>query len=105
MITRISKGGTWAIFLGRLTPFIRGYTSVITGFLQIKPKVFVPITIISAVIWSSACVIFGKMLGPYWSDAESKIGNIKTIVLIAVFIILIIVVVLFFRKRSKINQK
>ena len=102
---RISTGGLWTIFLGRLTPFIRGYTSVITGFLQIKPKLFLPIAIISALIWSSACVIAGRMLGPYWSYAENKIGVIKFMILIAVLVVLTIVTVKYLQNRSTIKDK
>jgi alkaline phosphatase len=102
---RITKGGIWAIFIGRLTPFIRGYTSVVTGFLQIKPKVFLPIAIISAALWSSTCVIIGRILGPYWSDSENKIENVKIIILISFSIILIIFSVRYFRKRARMNKK
>ena len=37
LTTRISRGGQLSIFIFRLTPFTRGYTSVITGLLQVKP--------------------------------------------------------------------
>lgn len=100
---RISKGGQWSIYLGRLTPFIRGYTSVITGLLQIKPKTFLPIAIISAATWSSVYVIAGKMLGPYWSYAENKIERLKLILLIAAIIILIIIAVRYVRAYSKVQ--
>lgn len=64
--SRVSNGGMWAIFLGRLTPFIRGYTSVVAGFLHIKPKKFLPVALISALIWSAACVLIGRLSGQFW---------------------------------------
>ena len=63
---KISKGGKSTIFLGRVTPFIRGYTSVITGLLQIKAAVFLPIAFFSALVWSTIYVTAGILLGPYW---------------------------------------
>jgi membrane protein DedA with SNARE-associated domain len=103
LTTRISAKGLWAIRIGRLTPFIRGYTSVIAGLLQIKPKTFLPIALISATIWSSVCIITGRIIGPYWSEVGSKFGNLKLIILTAVLLILIVFVVRYFRNR-KLNK-
>lgn len=100
---RISKNGLWAIYLGRLTPFIRGYTSVAAGLLKIKPKVFLPITIFSATIWSSIYVISGRVLGPSLNLAENSLGNEKY--LIVVFFVIIIFVITFkFLKRRFANH-
>lgn len=64
---KISKGGKGTIFLGRLTPFIRGYTSVISGLLQIRAAVFLPIAFSSALVWSTIYVTAGILIGPYWN--------------------------------------
>jgi len=37
---KISGGGLLNIYIFRLTPFTRGYISVIAGLLQLKPKIF-----------------------------------------------------------------
>ncbi len=102
--SRISKGGQWSIYIGRFTPLVRGYTSVITGFLRIKPVIFLPIALITATAWSAAYVIAGRMLGPYWSYAGNKMGEIKFITLITVLIILIIITIRYFRKATKRKQ-
>jgi len=98
---RVSKGGRWTIYVGRITPFIRGYTSVITGLLKIKPGIFLPIALISALTWSSVYVITGRILGPYLNYAGAKMGNVKFIMLLVLLIIiLIIVAVRYFKKQS-----
>jgi membrane protein DedA with SNARE-associated domain len=103
---RISKGGRWAIYLCRLTPFIRGYTSVIAGLLQIKPKIFLPLALISATTWSALYIITGRMLGPYLNYAGTKMRNVKYIVLITVLLILVIIgAVKYFQKRSALKLK
>jgi membrane protein DedA with SNARE-associated domain len=104
---RISTGGRWTIYVGRLTPFIRGYTSVITGLLQIKPRVFLPIALISATIWSAVCVITGRILSSYLNYAGNKMGNVQFILLIiAVLLILVIIATIkYFQKRSVIKRK
>ena len=98
---RILKGGRWTIYLGRLTPFIRGYTSVLSGLLRIRPKQFLPIALITATIWSSVCVLTGRLLGPYWVLVESKMANIEFIILIVVIIILVFFLLNRFTKRTR----
>ena len=99
---RVSKGGVWTLYICRMTPFVRGYTSIIAGLLQIKHKVFIPVTIISAIVWASTCVITGYLLGPYWSYAGNILGQAKYVILAsALLIILIIVLVKYFKKQSK----
>jgi len=97
--TRVQNGGLWTIYLGRITPFIRGYTSVITGLLQIKPRIFLPIAVISALTWSSVCVTTGRLLGPYWSDVGNKVVNIKVFLITCAAIILLVFYLSYLKKR------
>lgn len=87
---RVSEGKLWTIYLGRITPFIRGYTSVGAGLLQIKPKKFLPIALISALTWSCAYVLTGYLLGPYWKHVVKNFKYILPIVLVVMIIIGII---------------
>lgn len=97
---RIVKGGKWRIYLCRLTPFFRGYTSIIAGLLKIKPRIFLPIAAISASTWAAIYVIAGCLLGPWWSYAGDKMGSLKYFVLLAVvFLLLIVGIVRYFRER------
>ena len=92
LTTRMSEGGIWMIYLGRLTPFIRGYTSVTAGLLQLNPKIFLPIALISAITWSGVYVIAGRLLGPYWNNVAAHFSNIKYIMLIILLSIILIVI-------------
>ena len=96
---KVASGGKWTIYIGRLTPFIRGYTSVITGLLQIKPKIFLPVALISATTWSIVCIMTGRILGPYVDYAGSNLKNIKYVMLSIVLIVLTIIFVRYFYKR------
>lgn len=89
---RISKNGLTGIYLGRLTPFIRGYTSVIAGLLQIKPKVFAPIALITATIWATMYVMAGILLGPFWNRVAPNVTSIKYIMLLVFSTIILIVI-------------
>jgi membrane protein DedA with SNARE-associated domain len=88
---RIDEGKKWGIFIGRLTPFLRGYISVAAGTLQIKPKVFLTTVLLSALTWSGGLVLTGRLLGPYWNKMAQKVGALQFTLLI----ILIVVALMF----------
>jgi len=94
LTTKISSSNRKYIYLGRLTPFIRGYTSVACGFLQIKPRIFLPITLITAAIWSSICVITGRLFGINMNYFKENFDIIKLFLLIVGLIIILIIVLL-----------
>ncbi len=88
---RIVKGGIWRLYLCRLTPFLRGYTSIIAGLLKIKPRTFLPVAAISASTWAAGYVIAGRLLGPWWSYAGAKLGSMKYYILLGVVLVFLIV--------------
>jgi membrane protein DedA with SNARE-associated domain len=100
--SKISKGGKWTIYICRVTPFVRGYTSIIAGMLQIKSKIFLPIAFVSAITWSVLCVVIGYLLGPYWNLAGEKLESLKFIILVVALIILAIILLKYLKKRSAI---
>ncbi len=101
---KISNGGILSIYIFRLTPFTRGYTSVITGLLRIKPRIFLPIALISAATWATVYVTIGHFIGPSWDLFTKNIDSFKYILLAFLLVIICIVLsVYFFRKRIKIK--
>lgn len=101
---RISKNGLTGIYIGRLTPFIRGYTSVIAGLLQIKPKVFLPIAMITASIWATTCVTIGVLLGPFWSHVAPNLSSIRYFMLLIFTTIILVVILRAFIKHKIKNE-
>jgi membrane protein DedA with SNARE-associated domain len=101
---KISKGGQWSIYIFRITPFTRGYTSVITGLLQIKPEVFLPLAFISGLSWATTYVVIGHYIGPSWNLFAANIEIFKSIMIAILFIVLGMTVFIYIgrkRKRSK----
>jgi membrane protein DedA with SNARE-associated domain len=84
---KVEKGNRWTIFIGRLTPFLRGYMSVAAGTIQLKPKTFLTTVLLSAITWSGGLVLTGKLLGPYWSTEVNSTGIIQIASVILLFII------------------
>jgi membrane protein DedA with SNARE-associated domain len=81
---RISTRRRWSIYVARLVPFLRGYASVGAGLMSIPPKVFMPAVVVSAVTWSGGYVTAGRLLGPYWDRAASRIGSVEVAVLVGI---------------------
>ena len=103
---KISEGGLFNIFLFRVTPFTRGYTSVITGLFHIKPRIFLPIALISASTWATIYVVTGYIIGPSWNIIDKNLGNFKYIMLgVLVSVCVTVLFVYFLKKRWKLKAK
>jgi membrane protein DedA with SNARE-associated domain len=85
---RVSERHQWGIYVGRLIPFLRGYTSVAAGVLPIRPKIFIPAVVVSAVTWSGGYVVAGMLLCPYWDQVATRIGRVESLVLLAALIVI-----------------
>ena len=105
LMERTSKNGLSEIYIGRLTPFIRGYTSVIAGLLQIKSRTFLPLALITASVWVTFYVTAGILLGPFWNHVVANIPNIRYILLLIFCIILVIIGLIFFIKQVIVKNK
>jgi membrane protein DedA with SNARE-associated domain len=84
----ISERQRWGIYLARLIPFLRGYASVAAGILPIRPHIFIPAVVVSAITWSGGYVIAGRLLGRYWEHVAAKIGHVESAVLLAALIVI-----------------
>jgi membrane protein DedA with SNARE-associated domain len=88
---KINQKGSSGVFIGRLTPFIRGYVSVLCGLLQFSPKKFSFIIIGTGAIWSFTYVTIGVLIGPYWNYLTNSNQHIYlSIIMVTIFIIVII---------------
>jgi membrane protein DedA with SNARE-associated domain len=101
LTVKLSKGGKLNMFIFRLTPFTRGYTSVIAGLLHIKPKTFLPIALFSATTWAAVYVLTGYLIGPYWDLFLQRIDRFKFIMLATLVTILCVMLILYFLKKKR----
>jgi membrane protein DedA with SNARE-associated domain len=97
IVHKIETSGQSGIFVGRLTPFIRGYVSVLCGLLQIPAKKYSVILISSAVVWSLSYISVGYLIGPYWNlitksntDVHLYLGIFSIIMLVAAIVFFIV---------------
>ena len=100
--SKISKGGVPTIYIFRLTPFTRGYTSVIAGLLQVKPKIFLPVALFSGLTWATVYIVIGNLIGPSWNLFTQNIDSFRYYMLAALVIIICAVLLIYgFRKKGK----
>ncbi len=104
--TKISRGGNINIFIFRITPFTRGYTSVISGLIHVKPKIFLPIVIFSGIFWAAFWVITGHLIGPSWVLLSKDTGGFKIAMLIVLGVAITSVVLFHFlrKRRNSLNN-
>lgn len=98
---KILQHDRWAIFLGRLMPYVRGYVSAAAGILNMPYRVFVPMVAFSAAIWSGGYVILGHFLGKQWEIVADFVGRYRWTLLVAA--VLVIAVWFYWRHRKKYN--
>jgi membrane protein DedA with SNARE-associated domain len=97
----LSEGGLTSIFICRLTPFIRGYTSVIAGLLQVKTAYFISIAFLSGTVWASAYILTGWFLGPWWKQIESSPHLLRNLMLSVMAFTLFLFLINFLLKRLR----
>jgi membrane protein DedA with SNARE-associated domain len=93
------------MFICRLTPYIRGYTTVIAGLLQVKIAYFLPIALLSASVWAGAYILTGWLLGPWWKQIESNPHFLRNVMLSILIFVLFLFIIKFFLNRLRIRWK
>jgi len=69
---RLSGKGDWALYVGRLISYARGYVSVAAGLIGVPPQVFLSTVVWSSVTWAGAYAVAGHLLGPAWQVLGSE---------------------------------
>ena len=101
----LQNKGLTGIIIGRLSPFIRGYVSVLMGLINFPAKKYVVVLIVTAIFWACFYVFTGFLIGPYWNLLSGYITNgfsdLGFIPLILLPIIVLMLVILFLSKFFK----
>lgn len=78
-----------AVLLGRCVPLIRSVVSVPAGFRRMRIAPFLLYTAIGSIVWNTALIGAGAILGDQWERVEPYVATLQWVVvgLIAVFIV------------------
>lgn len=78
------RHGAKAVFFGRMVPIFRSLVSIPAGVRQMGLGTFVIFTAAGSLIWNTALVLAGYLLGEQWHRVEGSVGVLQTVVIIVV---------------------
>jgi len=101
---KIINGNHQHIFIGRLIPYVRGYTSIAAGMCRIDTRRYIITIFCSAVLWSGGFVMIGWIACPYWVVLSKHFNWITNYLLIIQFVLLLFIAVKHISKKYLIND-
>jgi membrane protein DedA with SNARE-associated domain len=99
---KIQTTGQSGIIIGRLSPFIRGYVSVLCGLFHISPRKYGLTLVLTTTIWVLSYVTVGFIIAPYIDLLDLRSSN-SHIILIVIAAVIAIGVILFNLIRKRIS--
>lgn len=97
-----ARSGFWTTFLGRITPYIRIYTSMAAGLSLLKPEKFFSALVLSSVMWVSFFSILGFLFREKWRIAMTAIEQ-NSLAATAIIISLIIIITYSRLRKNKLS--
>ncbi|MEH1100248.1 DedA family protein [Micromonospora sp. CPCC 205561] len=77
------RHGVKAVFFGRMIPIFRSLISIPAGVERMPVWTFVVYTTLGSLIWNSAFVMAGYLLGDNWHLVEGYVGVLQNVVIVA----------------------
>lgn len=90
------RHGHAAVFVGRLTPFVRSFISVTAGVLRSPFGVYSALTLLGSAIWCFGFAAVGRALGDNYEQADSVAHVLE---LAAVVVLAICAITVLLRRR------
>jgi membrane protein DedA with SNARE-associated domain len=94
-----ARHGAKAVLIGRVVPVVRSLISVPAGVERMRLSLFLALTAIGSLVWNSALIIAGYLLGEKWNVVESYVGVVQWVVLAAAVLAVVWFVVVKLRAR------
>jgi len=95
---RMESNGPFGMYIGRVTPFIKGYVSVLCGILRVPQKKYGIILVSTSVVWAMVYVVSGYLAGPYFK--KLALMNELYFFLFPALLMLVVFIVQLFKKKS-----
>ncbi len=92
--------GVPIVFFGRLVPVVRSLVSIPAGLTRMSPYKFFAFTALGSLIWNTAWITAGFILGENWQVAEQFSSVVDYVVYAVMAFIAIQLVMRFFKARK-----
>ncbi|PKW13875.1 DedA family protein [Saccharopolyspora spinosa] len=99
-----AKHGVKAVFFGRMIPLFRSFVSLPAGVERMRLTAFVLFTTLGSLIWNTAFVLAGYLLGQHWYLVEEYAGLLSRAVLITAVLTVVAFVVVRVRNNRRERQ-
>ena len=97
----VERHGVPIVLFGRLIPVVRSLVSIPAGLTRMSPVKFFAFTGIGSLVWNTAWISAGFVLGENWEVAERFSSVIDYVVYAVLAFILIQLVIRFIKARKK----
>ena len=87
------RWGSWAVFLGRITPLVRSFISIPAGVFRTPFGRYVVLTLIGSMIWCFAFAAAGWALGDTWHGLHDSFRYVDYAVVVLVVLAVVVLVV------------
>lgn len=88
------------VFLGRLAPYLRAYTSAAAGLFEVPLRDFLPALLSSSVVWVTGFISLGVLVGHKWEHVVSFYDEWKWWLAVLLVLFLAWRISLLFRVRN-----
>lgn len=95
------RHGIKAVFFGRMIPLFRSFISLPAGVERMRLGTFVLFTALGSLIWNSAFVLAGYLLGRHWYLVEEYAGYFSRAVVLAALVAVIALVAVRVRRNRR----
>jgi membrane protein DedA with SNARE-associated domain len=79
-----ARHGTKAVFFGRMIPVFRSLISIPAGIERMPLRKFTALTTLGSLVWNTALIMAGYLLGEQWHLVEEYAGFASTAVLVLI---------------------
>lgn len=69
-----ARHGRKAVFFGRMVPFFRSFISIPAGIARMPLRTFLTLTTLGSLIWNTAFIVAGYLLGEQWAVLGQAMG-------------------------------
>jgi membrane protein DedA with SNARE-associated domain len=95
---KIDSLGRFGAYVWRVTPFIKGYVSVICGLIKVPQKKYSFILVTTSLAWALVYVGGGYIAGPYFKDMA--LLNERHLFMLPALVMLVVIIIQLLKKKS-----
>jgi membrane protein DedA with SNARE-associated domain len=100
-----ARWGSWAVFLGRLTPVVRSFISVPAGVFEVPFVRYTLLTLAGSAIWCFAFAGAGYLAGSAWEDVHHAFDYVEYVLVVLIVGVVGWLVWRYVRRRRAVSEE